>query len=123
MAVARIFPALAEALGERFQEKFAAFATRTPLPRDGGPLADGFAFARSLADAGELPDQGKLEALAVELRFVSTANGLVRRRGPALKASLVEHPRRLVLGVHLPWLGMKWFAIPLSHRRTAGREK
>src|SRR5262245_62673938 len=64
-AVARAWPALTRALAEAFAGRFATYAETTPLPREGGPLADGRAFARFLAAAKELPDAGKLEALAV----------------------------------------------------------
>src|SRR5262245_32796795 len=68
--VACAWPALAAALGERYPEEFARFASRRPLPREGGPLADGRAFAAELLAAGKLPDAARAEALAVDLRFV-----------------------------------------------------
>jgi hypothetical protein len=112
-SVARAWPALAEALGARFAERFAAFAARTPLPELGGPLADGHAFARGLARAGGLPDAGRLELLAVRLRYAARAGGLVRRRGPALAATVLRRPRRLVVALRLPWLGERWLSLRL----------
>jgi hypothetical protein len=112
-SVARTWPGMADALGDRFAERFAAFAATTPLPRHGGPLADGHAFARWLASAGELPAAVRLHLLAVELRYAVRSDGLVPRRGPALKAVLLRQPRRLVIAVRMPWLGERWFTIPL----------
>jgi hypothetical protein len=107
-AAARAWPALARALGEGFEARFADFAARTPLPEKGGPLADGRAFAAELAARGELPDEGRLEALAVDLRHRRTAAGLRPRRGAVLKVAWLRGARRLVLGVRLPWLGVRW---------------
>jgi hypothetical protein len=114
MAVARAVPALRQALGERFAKKFATYAAQKALPREGGPLADGRAFARTLASAGELPDAARLELLDVDLRFASTPFGLTPRRGPALAAALLGQPRRLLVGVRLPWLGVKCLAVRLG---------
>ncbi len=119
-SLARAWPALVQALGSRFLERFAAFAAKTSLPREGGALADGRAFVRFLAQVGDLPDAGRLEALAVDLRYSRCGGGLAPRRGPALRIALLNHPRRLVLAVRLPWLGEKRLSIPLSLRRNTG---
>jgi hypothetical protein len=116
-SVARAWPGLAAALGERFVERFAAYARRTHLPRLGGPLADGRAFARALESAGDLPDAGRLEALAVDLRWVRRPDGLVPRRGPYLQAILLRAPRRLVVAARLPWLGVRGVSFALGPRR------
>jgi hypothetical protein len=113
-SVARAWPALSEALGDRFDERFQSFAAISPLPSAGGPLADGRAFARWLAAAGELPDAGRLQALHVDLHFAQTAHGLRLRRGPALKAALLSNPRRLLIALRLPWLGERWLCLPLG---------
>jgi hypothetical protein len=113
-SVARAWPNLADALGSCFNELFAAFALQTALPSEGGPLADGRAFARFLAHRGDLPEAGRLEALAVDLRHVACAGGLVRRRGPVLKMALFKRPRRLVVALRLPWLGERWVTLPLG---------
>jgi hypothetical protein len=111
-ALARAWPGLARALGENFAGRFAAFAAVTPLPRAGGPLADGRAFAAHLVDRGGLPDAGRLEALAVDLHHRRTPDGLKPRRGPAFKAARLRESRRLVLAVRLPWLGEHRVSIP-----------
>jgi hypothetical protein len=113
-SAARAWPALARALGPAFEGRFAAFAARTPLPRAGGPLADGRAFARALAAAGSLPEEGRREALAVDLRYAACASGLRPRRGPAVVAAFLRASRRLVVAVRLPWLGERWFEVALA---------
>jgi hypothetical protein len=118
-SVARAWPALAGALGNGFSEHFAAFAAQTAMPSEGGPLADGRAFAYFLARTGHLPDAGRLEALAVDLRFAPCAGGLRRRRGPAFKMAMLRQPQRLVLALQLQWFGEKWFALPLGLRWTS----
>src|SRR5262249_21392119 len=61
-AAARAWRGLAAALGGPFAERFDAFAATTPLPRDGGPLADGRVFLRWLGKT-ELPEEVRLQAL------------------------------------------------------------
>jgi hypothetical protein len=113
-AAARAWPGLAGALGDRFAARFAAFAVAVPQPRHGGPLADGRAFARWLAEAGTLPDAVRPQLLAVDLRYAGSPDGLRPRRGPCLKVALLRRPCRLVVGVQLPWLGAGWLTIPLT---------
>src|SRR4051812_48216047 len=43
-AVARAWPSVPAALGERYAERFDTYAATAPLPRLGGPLADGRGF-------------------------------------------------------------------------------
>jgi hypothetical protein len=112
-AAARAWPALARALGKNFAERFSAYAARTPLPRHGGALADGFALARELAAAGELPGSVRWEIMAVQLRYKLRGKDLLPRRGPALLCTLLRSPRRLILAVRWPWLGESWLSIPL----------
>jgi hypothetical protein len=114
---AHTWPALAQALGERFVDCFTAYAAATPYPQHGGPLADGRALVRYLAQRDELPDEGRLEALRVDLHHVPCAGGLVPRRGVVLKAAWLRRARRLVLAVRLPWLGAWWWSLPLGRRQ------
>lgn len=111
-SAARAWPALAHALGEGFEERFAEFVKRVPRPREGGPLADGRAFVADLAARGELPDEGRLEALGVDLHFRRTSAGLKPRRGPAVKVAWLRRSRKLALGIRLPWLGARWIILP-----------
>jgi hypothetical protein len=111
-AVARAWPGLARALSADFAERFAVFAAGTPLPRAGGPLADGRAFAADLAQRGELPDAGRLEALAVDLHYRRTPEGLKPRRGPTIKVARLRGARRLIVAARLPWLGERRVSLP-----------
>jgi hypothetical protein len=107
-AVARVWPALARSLGEQWEPRFREFARRTPLPESGGPLADGRAFARELDD---LSDEARMEMLSVDLHWKRRGNGLVLRRGPALKATRLRQAGRLMIAVRLPWLGERWVSL------------
>jgi hypothetical protein len=117
-SVARAWPALPSALGERFRERFDEYAEITPLPRHGGPLADGLAFLRWLATIGDDPEECKLSSLAVALRYKTTTDGLVPRRGPTLKIAMLTVPRRrLVIALRLPWLGEWWLPLNIGLKR------
>jgi hypothetical protein len=115
-AAARAWPGLARSLGRGFGELFAAYAEAVPLPRDGGPLADGRAFARWLAARGQLPEAGRLQALAVDLRYAGNADGLLPRRWSTCKTAWLPQSRRLIVAVWLPWHGEYWLSIPLGPR-------
>jgi hypothetical protein len=112
-AAARAWPGLAEALGQRFVERFDEFAVTTPMPQTGGPLADGRAFLRWLAATGDAPEACRLQALAVDLRYVATTAGLVARRGPMLKIVRLRQPQRLVMATRLLGLREFWLSITL----------
>jgi hypothetical protein len=115
-ATARAWPGLTRALGRRFGRLFAAYARTTLLPRSGGPLADGRAFALWLADREELPEAGRLQALDVDLRFVATPDGLVSRRWPTCQAAWLRQSGRLAVALWLPLLGGFRGSIPLWKR-------
>ena len=114
---ARAWPGLARALGRRFGGLFSSYAEAAPLPRQGGPLADGRAFARWLAARGELPEAGLLQALAVDLRHTGSPDGLAPRRWPTCKAAWLHESRRLLVAVRLPWIGERWLSIRLGRRK------
>jgi hypothetical protein len=113
-SVARAWPGLARTLGARFGELFTVYAAKSSIPMEGGPLADGRSFAHFLAERGALPEVGRLEAFAVDLRYAACPGGLVPRRRPAFKMALFKRPRRLVLALRLPWFGEKWLSLPLG---------
>ncbi len=116
--VAKAWPALARELGDRFGESFATYARAAELPRDGGPLADGRGFARWLQASGALPRAGRIEALAIDLRYRATPRGLRRRRGPAMKVAWIGKPSRLVLALRLPWVGEYWLRFSNDHAHS-----
>ncbi len=101
--VALAWPALVQALGDDFGPRFRAFAAGRPLPAAGGPLADGRAFARTLA-AREWTDDLRLAVLAADLR----------RRRPAVAVARLRQARRLVVAIHLPPFGAYRVSLPLG---------
>jgi hypothetical protein len=109
---AHAWPALVAALGDRFAERFDAFARMTPLPARGGPLADGEAFARALAREAPLGDAVRWELLRVRLRWARRKEGLVPRRGWALVLGRLPQARCLVLGLRWPGGGERWLRLP-----------
>lgn len=111
--VARVWPALAEVLGREFPEKFAAYARSTPLPLEGGPLADGHVFARYLSHRGAFPDAARRELIAIGLHFRCTRDGLVRRRWPVVKTAILRNPFRLVIAFGCRW-GEWWWTVPMG---------
>ncbi len=115
---AHAWPALARALGERFVPLFGAYAVAAPLPEQGGPLADGRAFAQTLA-CEDWTDAARLEMLAVDARFRTCARGILPRRGFFMAGAWLRQARRLVLALRLPWLGIHGLAVPLGFPRTA----
>jgi hypothetical protein len=116
-SAAKAWPALTQALGERFAVLFAEFAAGTPLPEHGGPLADGRAFVRFLAAAVELPEEARREVLAVDLAYKSTRRGLLPRRGFAMRVAWLRRAGRLVLGICVPGFGVHWLSMGRSRLR------
>lgn len=120
-SVARAWPALAKALGDRFHACFATYAASQALP-PGGAACDGFAFARALARQGRLPDAGKMELLAVSLRQVVRPEGYTARRGVSWVTGVLQDSRRVVVGARFPLLGERWVSFGLGWlARNAGR--
>jgi hypothetical protein len=115
-AVAKAWPGMSQALAQRFGELFAAYSQAATLPSEGGPIADGRAFARWLAARGELPEKARLQVMAVDLLYTATQAGLVRRRGPTCSVAWLHQSRRLIVALLLPWLGEYWLNIPLGRR-------
>jgi hypothetical protein len=111
-AVARAWPSLAQALGPRLVELFEGYAQGEALPVLGGPMADGRAFVRWLASRGELPEAGLLEAMAVDLHYRATVQGLVPRRWPTFQIAWLRQSHRVIAGIWLPGLGEHWLRLP-----------
>jgi hypothetical protein len=116
-AAAQAWPALAKTLGNAFAQRFADYAANTTIPRCGGPLADGRAFARFLAATGDLPDSGRAEAFWVDLQFYEY-EGLKPRRGPAFAVALLRDSRRLLLGARSPGFGVRRLSVPIGFLAT-----
>ena len=113
-AAARAWPGLAEGFGPSYRALFLEFAALATLPRDGGPLADARAFVRYRELRGDVPDDVRRRALAVDLRFKSTGRGLVARRLPSCRMAWLRKTRRLVVGIWIPVFGESWFSISLG---------
>ena len=105
-AVARAWPALARGLGAEYPERFAAYARVTPPP-DAGSVADGLAFSQILAREQRLPDGARIERMLVTVGVKLRHNRLAARRGPRLAATVTGPPRRLVIVVSVPPLGVR----------------
>lgn len=118
-SVARAWPGLAEALGEEFSALFSRYASGSSIPALGGPLADGWAFARWLARQGRLPAAGRLERLGVALHHREVAEGLVPRRGPAIRIAWIDPPGQLVFAARWSRRREFWWRIwkPLASLR------
>ncbi|CAN5564662.1 hypothetical protein BH10PLA2_BH10PLA2_39170 [soil metagenome] len=101
----RAWPGLTLALGDRFNESFAAYAKLELLPQEGGPLADGRAFAKWLSARNELPAEARIQAFEVDLRYRATPEGLIPRRWPAFRITKMPNPKRLILAIWIPWRG------------------
>lgn len=112
-SVAHAWPRLTRALGDSFHELFASFARVTPIPNCGGALVDGRQFARELKRAGKLPDEGELEAIAFDARFVIRRDQIMTRRF-ALLTALLKQSRRAVVVIRLPIIGERWIDLPIK---------
>ena len=104
--VARAWPVLAADLGEAFTERFMAFAAGRPPAAAGGALADGLAFARTLARHRRLSGDARVEALLAAARLSA--------RPVRLAATVAGRPPRLVVLARAPGLGERGLAIPLG---------
>lgn len=107
--VAKAWPALAAALGERFGQLFAEYARSASYPAHGAHLADGCRFAATLARCGKLPSAGWLAVLRFELRYKEIGDKWVPRRLPVLRLALLRRPFACALALRLPWLGEHCF--------------
>jgi hypothetical protein len=90
-------------------DRFTEFAAKTSIPSRGGPLADGRAFVQFLGENGKLAEEGRLEALKVDLRYATVHDGLVTRRLPSVRTGWSPRRFGLVMAVRIPWLGEYWW--------------
>jgi len=106
---------LREAVGTDFDELYQRYAKERPLPRYGGPLADGRLFLRWLDSGGRrrLPNQVRLQELGLDLRFELSDEGF-KPRGRKFAAcwTVFRGPPRIVLGLRFPPFGDRWLAFP-----------
>ena len=112
-SVARAWPELARSLGDTFEDRFARYASSRPLP-EGGALADGRVFARTLGRPIRLADMAELEVLDFDLHHRVCADGAIARRGFSLVSALLRESHRLIIAIRLPLLGERRFRVTLK---------
>ena len=94
---ARVLPALALDLGDRFEPLFGAYALRT-APGSDGAVRDGLRFARSLPDRERLGDAARRELLLARAHTGSS---------PLLLVAALRTWRCILVIVRLPLLGVR----------------
>lgn len=122
-AVRKAWPALASALGERFDERFDAFSQTQDPPQFGHGLTDGLAFASSPFSDDALDDDVHVEVLLaramVARRRRRPDTHWAARRGVFVGALWLADPyRRLLVVIRLPALGR--FALTTRRRARSG---
>ena len=117
-AVEAAWPALAIALGERYEERFEQYARAVPPPAVGHGYTDGLAFARTLAPQELDDDDARVELLLARAAIVTRRAGSFRdRRGLYAGAVSLREPRRIVVVVRAPVAGRRVFVVPLARER------
>ncbi|MFM7150241.1 MAG: hypothetical protein ACKO23_10405 [Gemmataceae bacterium] len=99
--VGRSWPALIEALGRSFSERFRRYASENPPPAHGGPQADGRRFLQTIP-RDEWTESLVRQALAVDLIFRQEKDGLHPRVGPALLLARRKNTWRPLVGIRFP---------------------
>jgi hypothetical protein len=108
------WPLMSNALGEMFLERFARYAEASPIPAEGGALADGRLFAQALEAAGEFPEQAGIEIIAFDARYHACPSGYTSRGGISIRAKLLKRPLRLIVICRHARHGERWINVPLS---------
>lgn len=111
-AVVQAWPSLRTMLGGQFRDRFAAYAATTPLPAEGGPLADGRRFARMLACERTLSDETRLQVLSVDVNWREIGAGLRPRRWPVVRIARLRERAVVVIA-----FGARRYEIQLPLRR------
>jgi hypothetical protein len=115
-AVRHAWPALAACLGAEFDARFDAFARATGPPECDEGLADGLAFVTSLRDdAAAVAEPVRVETLlACAIVRRRRRTGIpCRRRGIFAGVLHLREPHRLLIVVHVPWIGRRQLTVPL----------
>lgn len=112
-SVARAWPELARGLGTAFRETFADYAWSFPSSPQGGPLVDGWRFARRLKADGTLPPSARGELAAFELQH-RVREGRAQHRRLGVKLVVLHGPRRIAVGVALPRAGARWWSVRIG---------
>ena len=102
------WPVMKNALGAKFPEQFTRYAADNPIPSEGGPAADGHAFAAWLARRGSLPSEAYPNLLIADVA-----------RGAPLALRFQHTPPTAWLGIRLSRKRATWFRLrlPLPARK------
>jgi hypothetical protein len=119
-ALTRAWPSLIRVVGKAYPEKFTSYADAHPLPEGASTLADGREFLRWLATQSPPNDAARLEAFAFDFRWKPSVLGLQRRGGLAFKLLKLRETPALVMAARLPWLGERWWRVPLGKSGKPG---
>jgi hypothetical protein len=111
-SLARIWPSLVKAVGDSYTESFTKYAQSHSMPVCATPRGDGRAYLSWLATQHPLSDTLFLEAMAFDLRFLSTPQGLRPRSRFRVRMARLPQSRKLVIALRLPWLGERWWGVP-----------
>jgi hypothetical protein len=107
-SAAHAWPTLFQALGDSARSLFERYAELMPLPREGGPLADGRFFVQWLSTQRKLTSGARLEIMSVDLRYAMKSTGLLARKWPSCRIALLS-ARRVVVAIRIPRVGEYWF--------------
>ena len=110
------WPVLAKAFTLTLEEDLAEYFASTPMPTQGGGLADGRSFIRWLAQKQTLPDEVKIGAARFDVQFVVSSSGIRPRRWPTCRVLLASQPRRILLLLHLAAGRLLSWGIPMRWR-------
>lgn len=117
--VRKTWPDLCQALGADFAPEFDRFAATTGPPREGGPLADGRAFADDLRARRGFPAAAWPERFAHDLRFRAIDGGFTPRRGTIVRVAGFGGPPRIVLAIRHRSGAESWFWLQFDRFRPA----
>jgi hypothetical protein len=115
------WPTLLRALGSvEFIRLFTDYARDHPYQPVGGALVDGRRFVAWLSDKERLPDLGRVQLLAFDLKY-RVRKGMERPRAIGkIAVCRLRNPPYLCIGISLPFLQVKRIVrVPLSKRRMA----
>ena len=117
-AAGRSWPAVERLLGDSFSTAFTQYAKDTPLPQEGGPMADGRTFVGWLSESHSLTDEIRLLALQFDVCNKRHPKGWRPRRwGHAAWVWLPDGQHWLV-GVRIPgWMPWRAWTTSLAWPR------
>lgn len=104
-AAARSWPAVVQLLGDSFSTAFTQYAQATPLPQEGGPLADGRTFVGWLSESQSLTDEIIRLALRFDVSNKRHPKGWRPRRWGHAAWVWLPESQQWLMGVRIPgWI-------------------